>query len=130
MSTSISLWLRPMHDLPILLAIAAFIVMGVGAIAKPTLVTAQFGILDLTPAGRNEVRAVYGGFGIFMALALLVALRQSELRDGILFTVAAALGGMAAGRLLSAAVDRCIDRAPLGYLVLEAIVALMLLAVA
>ena len=104
--------------------------MGVGATAKPAFVMAQFGILDLTPAGRNEVRAVYGGFGIFMALALLVALRQPELRDGILFAVAAALGGMAAGRLLSAAVDRSIDRAPLGYLVLEVIVAVMLLAVA
>jgi hypothetical protein len=37
---------------------------------------------------------------------------------------------MAAGRLVSAAVDRGIDRAPLGYLVLEVIVAVMLLAVA
>ena len=45
--------------------------MGIGAIAKPTVVTAQFGILELTPASRNEVRAVYGGFGVFMALALL-----------------------------------------------------------
>lgn len=65
--------------------------MGVGAIAKPTFVTAQFGIL---------------------------------------FAVATALGGMAAGRLVSAAVDRAIDRAPLGFLVLEVIVAVMLLAVA
>ncbi len=104
--------------------------MGVGAIAKPALVTAQFGILELTPAGRNEVRAVYGGFGIFMALALMVALRQPELRDGILFAVAAALGGMAVGRMVSAVVDRAIDRAPLRYLVLEVIVALVLLAVA
>jgi hypothetical protein len=119
-----------MQDLPVLLAIAGFAVMGIGAIAKPALVMAQFGILELTPAGRNEVRAVYGGFGIFMALALLVALRQPELRDGILFAVAAALGGMAAGRLVSAVVDRAIDRAPLAYLVLEVMVAVMLLAVA
>ena len=104
--------------------------MGVGAIAKPAFVTAQFGILELTPAGRNEVRAVYGGFGIFMSLALVVALRQPELRSGIVFAVAAALGGMAAGRLVSAAVDRAIDRAPLAYLALEVIVAVMLLAVA
>ena len=108
--------------------------MGVGAIIKPAIVRAQFGILELTPAGRNEVRAVYGGFGVFMAIALLVALRQAELRDGILFAVAvavaAALGGMAAGRVVSAAVDRAIDRAPLGYLVIEVIVAVMLLAAA
>ena len=104
--------------------------MGIGAIAKPTVVTAQFGILELTPAGRNEVRAVYGGFGIFMALALLVALWQPDRRDGILFAVAAALGGMAAGRLVSAVIDRAIDRAPLGYLVLEVIVALLLVGAA
>jgi hypothetical protein len=119
-----------MQDLPVLIAIAGFTVMGISAIAKPALVTAQFGILELTPAGRNEVRAVYGGFGVFMALALLVALRQPELRDGILFTVGVALGGMAAGRLVSAVIDRAIDRAPLGYLVLEVILAVMLLAVA
>ena len=130
MTASIPLWLRSMQDLPVLLAIAGFTVMGVGAIAKPALVTAQFGILELTPAGRSEVRAVYGGFGIFMALALLVALRQPELRDGVLFAVAAALGGMAAGRLVSAAIDRTIDRKPLGYLALEIGVAVMLLAVA
>lgn len=100
--------------------------MGIGAIAKPTLVTSQFGILELTPAGRNEVRAVYGGFGVFMALALWVASQQPDLRAGILFTAAAALGGMAAGRLLSAAMDRHIDRVPLGYLVIEVIVAAML----
>jgi hypothetical protein len=44
--------------------------------------------------------------------------------------VAAALGGMAAGRLVSAAIDRTIDRKPLGYLALEIGVAVMLLAVA
>ena len=130
MTASISLWLRSMQDLPVLLAIAGLTVMGVGAIAKPAFVPAQFGILELTPAGRNEVRAVYGGFGLFMALALLVALRQPELRDGILFTVGVALGGMAAGRLVSAVIDRAIDRAPLGYLVLEVILAVMLLVVA
>jgi hypothetical protein len=90
-----------MQNLPLLIAIAAFTVMGIGAIAKPAFVTAQSGILKLTPAGRNEVRAVYGGFGLFMALALLVALQQPELRDGILFTVGVALGGMATGRLVS-----------------------------
>jgi hypothetical protein len=119
-----------MQDLPILIAIVGFTLMGIGAIAKPTLVTAQFGIRELTPAGRSEVRAVYGGFGLFMALALLVAIRQPELRDGIVLTVGVALGGMAAGRLVSAVIDRAIDRAPLGYLVLEVILAVMLLAVA
>ena len=61
-----------MKDLPIYLAMSGFIVMGLGAVIKPLLVTAQFGILELSTAGRNEVRAVYGGFGILMGVALFV----------------------------------------------------------
>jgi hypothetical protein len=60
-----------MQDLPILVAVAGFTVRGVGAIAKPAFVTANFNILELTPAGRSEVRADYGGFGIFRSVALL-----------------------------------------------------------
>jgi len=44
-----------MQDLPVLLAIAGFTVMGVGAIAKPAFVPAQFGIFELTPAGRSDL---------------------------------------------------------------------------
>jgi hypothetical protein len=115
-----------MKDSSVYLVIIGFRVMGLGALVRPVLVTAQFGIFDLTPAGRNEIRAVYGGFGILVAVALLVALRQPVLRDGILFTVAAALAGMAAGRAASVAIDRTIDRLPLCYLVLEVFGAVML----
>jgi len=47
-----------MQHPPALLGITGLTVMGIGAIANPAVVTAQFGILELTPAGRNEVRAV------------------------------------------------------------------------
>jgi hypothetical protein len=47
-----------MQDLPVLLAIAGLTVMGVGAIAKPAFVPAQFGILELTPAGRSDLSFV------------------------------------------------------------------------
>jgi hypothetical protein len=116
-----------MRDLPIYIAISAFLLMGAGALAKPTLVTAQFGMPDLTAAGRNEIRAVYGGFGVAMAGVLLVALQRADLRGGILLTLACALGGMAAGRVCSALFDRGIDRWPLRYLLLEAVLALLLL---
>jgi hypothetical protein len=66
-----------MQDLPVLFAIAGFTVMGIGEIAKPAFVTAQLGILALTQAGRNEVRAVYAVFGLFISLALLDALRHA-----------------------------------------------------
>lgn len=116
-----------MQDLPIVLAIIAFAVMGVGAIVRPGLVTSQFGISDLTSAARSEVRAVYGGFGISMALVLGVALFSAGLRDGILFAIAAALGGMATGRVVSAVIDRGIDCVPLVYFLLEVVVAVLLL---
>jgi hypothetical protein len=46
-----------MQDLPVLLAIAGFTVMGIVANAKPAFVKARFDVLKLTAAGRNEVRA-------------------------------------------------------------------------
>ena len=104
----------------------SFAIMGIGALLKPELVTTQFGISILSSAGRNEVRAVYGGFGIFMACALAVATIRPEMRSGICFTVAAALLGMAAGRLLSAFVDRKFDNWPKFYCALEIILAAMI----
>jgi hypothetical protein len=119
-----------MRDLPVYLAIVGFFAMGIGALVKPRVVTAQFGILDLTPAGRNEVRAVYGGFGLMIAAVLVAALLWPPLRTGVLIAVAASLGGMASGRLVSAAIDRVIDKWPLRYLVLEAVAAALLFAAA
>ncbi|WP_245607181.1 DUF4345 family protein [Pseudonocardia spinosispora] len=54
------------------------------------------------PEGRNEVRAVYGGFGLAIAgLLALAAINVGELRPGAVFAVAAALAGMASGRLVA-----------------------------
>ena len=103
-----------------------FAVMGIGSFVKPELVTAQFGIPTLSLAGRNEVRAVYGGFGILMSCALYVALVTPTLRSGIYFTVALALGGMAAGRSISWLIDRKIDKWPFFYLLLETVCASMI----
>ena len=115
-----------LNDAPILLALMLALLMGLGAIAAPTRVTRQFGILELTAAGRNEVRSVYGGFGVAMATMLALALWRPELRSGICLTTAAALAGMAGGRLLSWLIDRQIGRYPLFYLCLEAVVASLL----
>ena len=97
----------------------AFGLMGVGSLWAPVRVTAQFGIPALDVDGRNEVRAVYGGFGLAMALLLIVALLMPALRGGICLTIAAALFGLAAGRLISAVIDRGIGRWPLRYLGIE-----------
>ncbi|HPE46773.1 MAG TPA: DUF4345 family protein [Hyphomonas sp.] len=102
----------------ILIAIL-FAVMGISSIVAPLLTTAQFGINELGRDGRNEVRAIYGGFGMAMAGVLVVATLMPELRAGVSLTVAVALGGMAAGRVLSAALDGSIGRKPAFYLGLE-----------
>lgn len=109
---------------------AAFLLMGLGALAQPTLVTRQFGIGELSADARNEVRAVYGGFGVFAAAAALLAITEPDLRTGIGTTLALALGGMAAGRLVGWAIDHQLGRIPAAYLTIELIAAAMLLYVA
>ncbi len=112
-----------LHDLPILLALSLFGLMGFGALVAPVLVTRQFGIAGLTLAGRNEVRAVYGGFGLALAAMLGLSIWNPDLRTGICLTVSAALAGMAGGRLVSALIDRRIEPLPAAYLCLEAVIA-------
>lgn len=83
-----------------------FFGMGVFALARPSDLIRPFGINLPAPESRAEIRAVYGGFGLAMAAVLGLAAGDAALRDGILITVAAALGGMAFGRLISGVVDR------------------------
>ena len=72
-----------------------FFGMGIFALARPAALIRPFGITLPNPESRAEVRAVYGGFGLAIAAVLALAAIDATLRDGILITVAAALGGMA-----------------------------------
>jgi hypothetical protein len=89
---------------PLVLIVAAgFAAMGLAALVRPREVLAQFGVATDTIEGRNEVRAVYGGFGIAVAALLAVAaLGEPATGEGIVVAIAVALIGMAAGRLVSA----------------------------
>ena len=104
----------------------AFALMGIGALVRPTVVTRQFGIPALTPEGRSEVRAVYGGFGLAVAAMLVVAITTPDLRAGIAITVAVALFGMAVGRVVSAVIDRSLSKVVVLYLVIEVVVGVLL----
>lgn len=87
-------------------AVAAFFfMMGAVALARPEQIVAYFGTPALTRDGRNEVRAVYGGFGVAIGLLLLATLWLPSLRAGVLVAVGIALLGMAIGRLVSALLD-------------------------
>ncbi len=113
-------------EIIILFAAFAFLFMGLVSIAFPIRVTQQFDIFQLTSNGRNEVRAVYGGFGVAMAVILLLAYLTPQYRSGVCITVAAALAGMAGGRILSTMIDRKIGRFPAFYMCLEVIGAALL----
>ena len=95
-----------MLTLAVDVVIVFFVGMGLAALVSPEFVTRTFGIPTLTNAGRNEVRAVYGGFGLAVAAVLVLALYIPTLHAGILLAVAASLAGMAAGRLVAALVER------------------------
>ena len=111
----------------IILAACGFARMGVGALVRPDVVTRQFGMPQLSTAGRSEVRGVYGGFGIAMAGILILALVQPDLRQGICIASSVALLGMAAGRIISALIDRSLPRVALLYLVIEVVMGGLLL---
>ena len=83
-----------------------FVGMGLIALAVPDRIPAIFGTTGLTPEGRIEVRAVYGGFGVAVGMLLMVAAASPALRPGVYAAIAASLGGMAAGRLIAAVVER------------------------
>ena len=98
---------------------AFFALMGVVALARPEQVVAYFGTTSLTRDGRNEARAVYGGFGLAIAAVLFFAGRAPAFAPGILLCTAVALYGMAAGRLYSWAADGGAGKWPRVYFVVE-----------
>jgi hypothetical protein len=93
-------------NLALLLIALAFLAMGVVALRSPASLGRYFDQDFVSVNSRNEVRAVYGGFGVAMALVLWLALAVDRLRPGIVTCVAFALAGMALGRIVSAVVER------------------------
>lgn len=109
------------------LCASAFLIMGCAALFEPTQITRHFAVPELPRAMRNEVRAVYGGFGIAIAGVLAISVTHIAIRPGVLYTVAAAVAGMAFGRLVSLSIERAIDAIPLLFLVIELLLACMLI---
>jgi hypothetical protein len=121
-----------MEDILIWAVAALFALMGLYALAVPALVLAPFGVTLDTADGRNEARAVYGGFGLAMAGVLAAAaLDSGGVREGLLVAVGFALAGMAFGRVVSGAVERPSGFYPIWfYFLVELVGAGVLLAVA
>ncbi|MBA0047542.1 DUF4345 domain-containing protein [Mycobacterium sp. NPDC050853] len=95
-----------MRDVALILVGVFMLGMGVYALAMPAALVRPFGIAIESAVSRSEIRAVYGGFGLAMAgLLFWTATGDDQLRNGAALTVGVALGGMAAGRLLSRILD-------------------------
>ena len=118
-----------MSDVLTLVVAAGFAAMAIGALLRPRDVLAQFGVAVDTVEGRNEVRAVYGGFGLAVAALLTVAaLGDPGTAEGIVIAVAFALVGMAGGRLVGGALERPRSAYPVwAYFLIEVVAATALL---
>ena len=85
----------------------SFVLMGVAALASPRSFAEFIGTKAETSEYRNEVRAVYGGFGICLgALIMFADPLFPGVRDGIFVAGSVSLFGMASGRLFSFVVER------------------------
>ena len=102
---------------------ALFAAMGIVALARPEQIVEYVGTPSLTIDGRNEVRAVYGGFGLAIAALLIVGAGVPEYRGGVLLCTAVALYGMAAGRLFSWLLEGSSGIWPRVYFVVEIVLA-------
>lgn len=107
---------------------AFFLGMGLFALARPDRIVDRFGTDVTTLDGRSEVRTVYGGFGVAIAVVLVWSLLADDAaRWWVPFVVAVATFGMAAGRLVSLALDHTRGSAVVWrYLALEVAMAVSL----
>lgn len=107
-----------------------FLGMGIYALVAPSALVRPFRVVADTVESRSEVRAVYGGFGLAIAAVLAAAAFDvGGIRAGAVITVAAALGGMALGRVVSRIVDGAAPFYPIWfYLWVEAVGAVLLVA--
>lgn len=96
-----------------------FILLGLRAAARPQDLLAGFDLPARSALSRNEIRAVYGGFPLFIGAALALPLAWPEMLPGVAAAGALSLAGMATGRLLSAVIDGEIGRMPLIFTVVE-----------
>ncbi|MBC6465057.1 DUF4345 family protein [Actinomadura alba] len=91
------------------IAVVAVFFLGMGGygLVAPAALIRPFRMAADSTEARTEIRAVYGGFGIAMALVLaLAAIDLGGIRRGVVIAVAAALLGMAFGRLVARVVER------------------------
>lgn len=94
-----------MQKLALWIAVVFFAGMGLIAFYDPPLVQWFFDPPEYGADMRYEIRAVYGGFGVFVAAMLIWSQNRGALGDGIRLAMALSLSGMAFGRVVSLAIE-------------------------
>jgi hypothetical protein len=112
--------------LSLIIGFLLFAAMGAVMLWRPEYLSQVTGLELSTPESRSEARAVYGGFGVAMALALFTAIVYSDFRGGIMYTTGLALIGMAAGRAYAAWLERPTSPVIWGLLAGEALLGIMI----
>ena len=115
-----------MIGVPVVLAALFYAALGLVALIRPGQILLGFGIEANGTDARNEIRAVYGGFPLALAAALVIGLYVPTWRSGILVCAALSTGGMTTGRAISAIIDRRIGRLPLLFLGIELVIAALI----
>ncbi|WP_414943045.1 DUF4345 domain-containing protein [Amycolatopsis sp. cmx-11-32] len=94
---------------PVLIGLVAVFFLGMGllGLVAPRRLIRPFGITLDSATARTEVRAVYGGFGVAIAVLLgFAAFDVGGIQRGAAIAVAVALAGMAFGRLVARFAER------------------------
>ena len=118
-----------MADAAVIAVAAFYAALGAACLAQPERVPAAFGAAEPPPAYRNEIRAIYGGFPLALAAALIWSTGASEeVREGVVLAAAISTAGMALGRLVSAALERPRSGAPWLWLGVEVVLVALLVA--
>ena len=109
-----------MIDITVMLVALLFLGMGMATLVKPALLSTTFGSDVTGRPWRNEIRAVYGGFGIAIAFGLvLVQTWLPEFKGGLFLAIALALLGMAFGRLIGFLLESGSGHWTVFYFILE-----------
>lgn len=104
-----------------------FFSMGIIGLIRPAAIPRLFKTALTSPEGRNEIRAVYGGYGLAVGALLVHSITQPHTQSGVFLAVGVAMLGMAFGRIVSLLIERRIGLFPLVFLVVELLIALILL---
>ena len=120
---------KPFLETTFIVSVAIFFFyMGFGALLDPESTLSYFSAGPLGADMRNEVRAVYGGYGVAICLLLLATLWMTSIKTGARLAVLVSVGGMAGGRSLSMLVEQPVGDFPFIILIVEVVLIAMLAA--